>query len=147
MTAKLFETAQGETTIDAQFTQGVPFIVRGFDVFSFSVSKTGEVQLYLTEVKDYASLVPTSKFSAFGVNRASTLELNIQKAKDAVQEQIDNGKISQKVGNEVLSQLDNAGYQIRLVGNSKTVFTKESIAAIEAATGAKVTEVIKVKVK
>ena len=147
MTAKLFETAQGETTIDAQFTQAVPFIVRGFDVFSFSVSKTGEVQLYLTEVKDYASLVPTSKFSAFGVNRASTLRLNIQKAVEAVQKEISNGKIPRNVGEEIISQLDNAGYQIRLVGNSKTVFTKDAIQAIEAATGAKVTEVIKVEVK
>jgi hypothetical protein len=146
LAVKVFESQRDETAINVQFVLGAPFIVRGFDTLSFKVEADGSVGLFLGEVKDYASEVPTEKFSAFGVNRASTLELNISQAIEKVREAGSGGAISQDVADMIIDQLDTRAFSIRLIGNPNTVFSNEAISEIEAATGAEVTEIIRINV-
>ncbi len=108
--------ARGEGVILSQW--GTGWMKRGIDFLSYTgIGK--KAQLFLNEVKAYSNLVPSSKFTAFGLGKGGPriLELNIQQAERAIRR----AGLDQATTRSLIRQIHDQTAQIRLIG-PKSVF-------------------------
>jgi hypothetical protein len=118
----------GEVAINTQVRQGA--VVQGFDSVSAVQTPRG-IQVFVNEVRNSALLQSPIKFSALGLNRRSTFDLNLARAIDAVQGQVANPGLAATIEDALL----NGQFTIRIIGRPGIRITPRTESLIQRATG------------